>query len=401
MWKRRWAHVALGIAMGTVALCLPLALQGSEALGAFFAPTISSLTPKEGGSAGGYKVIIAGSHFEEITAIHWGTGSGSIPMKIVTGTPTKGQCKVKSMAEIECFAPQRGRGVFNVTVTNSQGTAESPFTVVPQYYKNEVGMTSGAKVPIFGEGVITFETPEVELEPGVKSREVEIECINLMFGDIANEGTVPKMQGQVLEWWAMGHVPTPEHTETSALCRFTYLGGPGGEAWVTAERPLNIVEQEGEVCLIRSKHELSECPKKVGEPGAERAITSVIRSIGREQLTTPWNMEVSWPEGELEPHVKIGIPTEAGKSCEEIPAPPGCIRLTIIYPAIDLQFPFEGSVEPRWQNGVGNGLSPSSFEYLGETGGHLHVAGSAESPLYASGYTKILGANGRELLTIK
>jgi hypothetical protein len=388
--------------VGALALSLPLALESTEALAAFGPPTITELSPKEGASGGGYKVIIKGTHFEEVSAVHWGSGVGSIPMKLITtGTPTKGQCKVKSLTEIECFAPLRGRGITPITVTNPLGTAESPFTIVPELYKNEVPMANASKVPVFGEGLVTFETPEVELEPGVKSREVEIECLNLWFGSVVNEGTVPKMQSQVLEWWAMGHTPSPEHPETSALCRFTYLGGPGGEAWVTAERPLSIVEQEAEVCLVRTKHELSECPKKVGEPGAERAITSVIRTVGREPLTNPWNAEVVWPENEPEPHVRIGIPTEAGKSCEEIPAPPGCIRLTIVYPAINLQFPFEGSVEPRWQNGVGTGLTPSSLEYLGEKGGHLHVAGSAEAPLYMSGTNKVIGAPGRELITIK
>lgn len=401
MWRKHRARLALGIAVGMLTLGVPLALQGASALAATGKPTITSVTPREGGSGGGYKVTFKGTHYEEISSIKWGI----VPMKIITtGTPTKGQCKVKSTIEIECQAPTIGWGTITLAITNPLGSAEQPYTLTAQVFRNEVVTGSGANVTVFGMGVLTFETPEVELEPGVKSREVEIECVNLLFGSVYNEGTEPpRAKGQIFEWWAMGHTPTSEHNETSPLCRFTYLGGPGGEAWVTAERPLNVVEQEGEVCLLKTKHELSQCPKKVGEPGAERVITSVIREVTREPLTNPWNTQVvsNLHEGARENRLRIGVPTESGKSCEEIPAPPGCVRLTIIYPAINLQFPFEGYMEPVWENGVGNGLSPSTLEYKGESTGRLHVAGSLEAPLYAAGYDKILGAAGRELLTVK
>ena len=404
MWKRRRAHVALGIAMGMLALCLPLVLQSTEALAAFGPPTISELSPKEGASGGGYKVIIKGTRFEEVSAVHWGTGSGSIPMKIITtGTPTKGQCKVKLTTEIECFAPPRGRGAIEVTVTNplrNRGIPIHDRARVLQERSRDVA--SGSKVPIFGEGVIDFETPEVELEPGVKSREVEIECINLMFGSIVNEGTIPKLQSQVLEWWAMGHVPTAEHSETSALCRFTYLGGPGGEAWVTAERPLNIVEQEGEVCLIRSKRELSECPKKVGEPGAERAITSVIRSVGREPLTNPWNAEVIWHEGEA------GTPPahrDPHRNRQELRRNPGASR---VHPAHDHLPGDRPAVPVRRQRGTdlakrrrqrALALAAGIPGRKGWPSARVPDPPKRRSSPPAT--TKIIGAPGRELITIK
>jgi hypothetical protein len=355
---------------------------------------ITSIVPDQGGSGGNELVVIHGTFGTPLEEVHFG-GQGT---KIVTGTPTKGQCKSKSTTEIECRTPFHEYGSATVEVKAGGQLSTFGFTYTAEFFKNEVAVGTGAQIPVFGEGAITFETPEVEVEPGHKAREIEMECVNLFYGSVVNEGSPPTAHLQTVEWWAMGHVPSAEHPEMSDLCRFSYLGATAGEAWVTAERPLNIVEQVGEICISQKKRELSECPKKAGEPGAERVITSVARSITREPLTTPWNEQVVGVP--REPHVKIGIPTETGKSCTENPAPPGCIRLTIIYPGLDLQIPFEGSLEPRWLNGVGNGLSPAAMEFEGEASGHLHIA-NEEKPILTSGIVKLLGAPGRELINVK
>lgn len=355
---------------------------------------ITSIAPDQGGAGGNEAIIIHGTSLSPLEEVR----IGGTPMKIVTGTPTKTQCKSKSSTEIECRTPTHEFGVVVVEVKAAGVTSTFNFTFTAEFFKNEVAIGAGAQIPVFGEGAITFETPEVEVEPGRKLREIEMECVNLLFGSVVNEGSPPAAHAQTLEWWAMGHTPSVEHPEVSDLCRFTYLGTTAGEAWVTAERPLNVVEQQGEVCINQKKRELSECPKKAGEPGAERVITSVARSITREVLTPPWNEQIVGPE--REPHLKIGIPTESGKSCTENPAPPGCMRLTIIYPGIDLQIPFEGTLEPNWLNGAGNGLSPSEMEFAGERSGHLHVA-NEEKPIYVSGAVKIIGAPGRELISVK
>ena len=374
------------------ACCVALALAFSPALAQ---AGITSIAPEHGGSVGNEVVIMHGTSLSPLEEVHF----GATPMKIVTGTVAKGQCKSKSSSEVECRTPVHECGTVTVEVKAAGQLSSIAFTFSCEFFKNEVGVSTGAQIPVFGEGVITFETAEVEVEPGRKLREIEMECVNLLYGSVVNEGSPPLGHAQTLEWWAMGHTPTEGHPEISDLCRFTYLGATAGEAWVTAERPLNVVEQDGEICISQKKRELSECPKKAGEPGAERVITSVARSITREPLTTPWNEELV-PVGPNNLRMRIGIPTESGKHCTENPAPPGCMRLTIIYPGINLQIPFEGSLEPRWLNGVGNGLAPSTMEFEGETSGHLHVA-NEEKPIYVSGTDKIIGAPGRELITAK
>jgi hypothetical protein len=356
---------------------------------------VTSITPEKGGSIGNEVVTIHGTSLSPLEEVHF----GSTPIKIVTTTPTKGQCKSKSATEIECRSPVHECSTVTVEVKAAGALSSASFTFTCEFYKNEVGVGLNSHIPVFGEGAITFETPEVEVEPGHKMREIEMECVNLMFGGVSNEGSPPLGHGQILEWWAMGHTPKEGHPEISDLCRFTYLGTTAGEAWVTAERPLGIVEQVGEVCASKTKRELSQCPKKVGEPGAERIITSVARQVTREPLTTPWNEELV-PVGPNNLHMKVGIPTESGKTCTENPAPAGCMRLAIIYPGLNLQIPFEGSLEPKWLNGSNNGLTPSTVEFEGEASGHLHVA-NEEKPIFVSGANKIIGASGTELISAK
>jgi hypothetical protein len=137
----------------------------------------------------------------------------------------------------------------------------------------------------------------------------------------------------------------------------------------------------------------------VGEPGAEREITAVIRSVTREALTVPWNQEMT-ENTEHKLALKIGYPTESGKNCREEPAPPGCIKLAIIYPAINLQLPFEGSIQAKWTSGSGSGLSPSSFAYE-ETSEKLHVTGQPETTMLVSGSDKVLGVENMALLSVK
>ncbi|MHB8490772.1 MAG: hypothetical protein ACYDA6_00950 [Solirubrobacteraceae bacterium] len=256
----------------------------------------------------------------------------------------------------------------------------------PEWYKNGQLASSGSHLPVFGDGFITFESSEKE--PGVK--ELEIECMNILYGGISNEGSPLRGHAQILEWWAMGHVQAAEHTEVSSLCRFTYLGGPAGEAWVTAERPLEVTQQEAIVCDSPNK-KLTEC-----EATGETERKEMIREVRRAPLTTPWNSELVVKGSTT--YAKIGVPTEAGKSCSEEPAPPGCMRLTILYPEINLQLPIEGSLEAKLVNGAKNGLSPSELVFEGTKSGSLTIPGSLGETVFASGKVKLLGAEGRELL---
>jgi len=270
-------------------------------------------------------------------------------------------------------------------------------TGYPEWVRNNRLLETGSAAPVFAFGYTTF-TSSNEFEPtpgsGVKEKELEIECTNVLFGSAVNEGSPVRAHFSVLEWWAMGHTPTGEHTEMSELCRFTYLGEAAGEAWVTAEQPLEETQQSGIVCINPAK-KLEECEKS-----GETEEKTIIRTVHRPALTTPWNGEVVVKGGY--PYLRLGIPTESGKSCSETPAPPGCIRLAILYPAINLQFPFEGSMEIKLVNGLANGLSPSTIEFEGTKSGDLVIPGTnGESVVYINGTIKLLGAEGRELITVR
>ena len=80
---------------------------------------------------------IQGTHFEEVSAVNY----GAVPATkiITTGTPTKGQCKVKSAIELECVTPFHEHGKVGITVTNAEGasaeTAADEIRFRPEVYQ--------------------------------------------------------------------------------------------------------------------------------------------------------------------------------------------------------------------------------------------------------------------------
>src|SRR5271166_5759750 len=113
------------IKSGVVAVCgaalAATALMPSLAQAA--SPSITSVAPNDVGSAGNFKVIIHGTEFVSVTEVAYGA---VLATKIITtGTPTKGQCKVKSSTELECFTPYHEHGKVHILVVTSGGGASS------------------------------------------------------------------------------------------------------------------------------------------------------------------------------------------------------------------------------------------------------------------------------------
>ena len=377
-------------------------------------PTITSIAPDSCGSAGGCKVIIKGTHFEEVSNIRFGSAAAKI---ITTGTLTKGECKPKSSTEIECIVPFHECGTVFVTVTSPAGTsAESTgaeFTYLCEIYKNEVAIGS-AHNPLIGYGQIDLTSPQINST---------FECVNVGFGSAWNENQSGR--GEILVWWTSGHAPTAEHTELGSRCRFIYHGTeenqPGSPlAWASAEPPLKLVSQEGIVCAEKTKNELAECPNE-----SERVHETLTREVTRENLGLPWQVEVTERGGA--PHVIIGvattrckeqggvIPTECEPServlgspeaCDipPTPDPSGCIKVQIVSdPPLNVHLEYEGYLEPRAFNNGPNGLSPSSWEFEGHEKGEptLQLRESPSTEASITGSLKILGYSNQELITLR
>jgi hypothetical protein len=263
----------------------------------------------------------------------------------------------------------------------------------PEFLTNGKLMTT-ERVPFVGDGPIKING---------KNGNPEMECGNVLFGAFWNEltertpggeKTELRGHGQILEWWAMGHEPTAERKEATTNCFFVYTEGTEKfkeVGWVTAERPLNIKTEQGLICRNPAT-KIGACPATEKEPA------TLITEVKREELTVPWNVELVTKEGFG--FSKIGVPTQTGKSCQEVPAPPGCIRLTIVVPGLNnLQIPFEGSLETFVVNGVKNALSPSAFNFESEKSGTLTIPEQSETRLVMSGGIKFFGYTGTQLIT--
>jgi IPT/TIG domain len=390
-------------------------------------PTVTSVSPNEVGSAGNFKVTIKGTNFEGVTGVKYGT----VPATkiITTGTPTKGQCKVKSATELECATPFHEHGKAHTTVTNASGTstesAADEITFWPEVYRNEVAVGT-SHIPGIGYGEIDLESPQSQ---------TAVECVSLSFGSAWNEarmaGAPVYGRGELLVWWAGGHTPSGEYTELSSKCRFVYHGTEQTQptspvVWATAEPPLHVVTQEAILC--RENHALEvQCPR-TREEESEFTHETVIRSLTREAPSTPWNMQLTERAGV--PRVQIGLPEECKNKtgperaeparCPEpserepginpqgcnlqTPAPPGCMALQILSNApLNLHIEYEGFLEPVGLDQGPTGLIPSSMEFEGHAKGEpsLRLRETPSTEGSVTGSVKILGFSGQELLTVK
>jgi hypothetical protein len=403
-------------------------------------PTITSISPNELGSGGNVKVTIKGTNFEHIATK--GVRYGLDPLKRITsGTPVRDQFKVKpgSINEIEMIPPfhERGQVVVQVCTEGQPGeevcspAAAEPantMTLTPELFVNEFIKNTGTfHEPVFAYGELELESPQTD---------TQIECVNVGFGGGWNEAPTGQpnpvsARGEILEWSASGHSPAEAHPELGNRCRFVYEGseevGAGAPvAWASAEAPLEEVTDEAALCRETKALDV-ECPTTERE--AEFVHETVIRSLSRGALMLPWNVQYTERAGAQ--RMRIGAPDEckgrsgtertelgrcpqasereAAASSEACTAgggqdPPGCVSIQIIAePPLNVDLVYQGYVEPKWINGVGNGLSPSEWEFEGSGAGEpaLHLANSPATEGSITGMVKLIGAAGRELLTVK
>jgi hypothetical protein len=409
---RRWrvAPKVAGIAAGAV--IVGGMLVPSVAL-AVEVPTVTSANPNAAGSGGNTLVELKGTHFEgvETNGVKFGAEPG---LKKTTSTPKSGEFEVVSTTSIMLRTRIHERGTVNVTVTNAAGqspaTAANEFTFVPEVYRNESPVGT-ARIPVVGYGQLTFEAPQFF---------ETISCVNFADGIGWNEGTPTQGRGELIAWYATSHFPEAEHPELANTCTLTVNGNHfEPELWLTTEAPLRRQTQEGEICRNPEIKELKNCPN-------EREKTTVITEVFRGHLETPWNIQFTEKEGK--PRVRIGLPDECKNKtgaerteinncpeqseripgnperCQTVhPSPEGCVKLNVVDAGLNIETEYEGYVEPRATNGVGNALSPSSWEFQGHAHGEpsLHAAETPEAELTATGFVKMLGFNGQELMTVK
>ena len=393
------------------------------ALSPAFARATTLIIPDRAGSVGGTKFTIStfvGIFRPPLESVSFGGTS----MKIVTGTVSKGSCKEEptgreTYSTIECDTPAHEAGPVKINVRSGGQESTFGFSVAPEAYKNQMPV-GATHIPLLGYGQLELETPGV----------TAIECLDLGFGAGWNEGKprneATEARGEVLTWWASGHSPNAEHTELSSRCRLVDIGVEGVQlskvvAWVTAEPPLHTTVQEGVVCAEPTEKELSECPNE-----SEQLHEGVIRELSREAPSVPWN--VQFGERSERVRAQIGLrqvcigkfnaertelskcpeateqkPGYSPKECSipPTPAPPGCVRVQVLSdPTLNLHLEYEGSLEPLVINDGPNGLSPSTWEFEGASGGEpaLRLAESPSSEGSVTGSLKILGYSGQELI---
>jgi hypothetical protein len=235
-----------------------------------------------------------------------------------------------------------------------------------------------------------------------------IECVALSFGSVWNEraggGWLPI--GQILVWSAAGHVPEAPNEELSASCR------PQGKigSFITDEADISSE--------INASNEVAPALRTQSTPwNLERRCG--IREAGTEYvgIVTIGVPSTEFPKaGELCPGIE---PTEAGEAMEiaehkkereekkgcyaSIPAPPGCVRMTVVEPATGLEVAYGGSLYLHLQNGVKNGLSASRWKLEGATSNELQCEFPAGCNALATlvGVLKMVGYSSQQLLTVK
>jgi hypothetical protein len=229
-----------------------------------------------------------------------------------------------------------------------------------------------------------------------------IECVNLGFGTVFNEGSPLRAQGEILSWVAAGHVPNSAHPQLSSNCR--PLGTKG---FATDEAPVELEENE--------HHEVETSKRTLRVPwnvelvcGArEEEYVGIVRvgvpssEFPKLSGSTPCPAEptLEAQESEYEAYKKERVEK---KGCYATnPAPAGCIHVVIVEPGAGLEVAFGGTLWAVGKNGVKNGLSPSRWSFE-EKGGELQCESPGCSATgTTTGEVTELGYNGIELMQAK
>jgi hypothetical protein len=265
-------------------------------------------------------------------------------------------------------------GVLTLTPVSAQANFEEGR---PETYTNNVRMTT-SPVGFNGWGPIHWASEALG---------TNIECVQLYFGHLNNEGVPTFGTGQILGWTAQGDASTGG-VGARRSCKFTKTGVEGEpEAWVT------------------------------DEPSIE-----TVRNV---PLSMPWNMRFECVEIESSkfPLVRVGLPTgapgrpaacetEAQRAaqiekeetertgCYATTVPEGCVKLTWVVPALGIEETFEGSEQPRWKSAFTSGVHPSFLEFEGASVGKLHLHGSFSTTAVPSGDNVVHGFV-MQLITVK
>lgn len=322
-------------------------------------------------TSGILKVLVSSAKgfVETEKGVYKATGEGLVTS--VEGL--KSGSRVVSPIPVDCTAPP------NVVAAEIPVVTATPLSEGhPEFFDNFVGLTSTHK-GIVGWGPVKFASPNLE---------TEIECLNYFFGGVWNEGSPSVGHGQILGWTGTGDA-TSTGTSLNRECKFK-KGTAVVEAWMSDEPGIGN--------------------------GGRTAST---------KLTVPWNAELrcGGRAGEEVAILKIGIPNGAPSStgcvseaaekiavekeetesrgCYESPVPEGCIKVSLVQPALGLEEEYEGTLRPAWTNGFGNGLNASTQAFEGATSGHLRLATTFATTATLSGQYKLIGYSASELIEIK
>jgi hypothetical protein len=222
----------------------------------------------------------------------------------------------------------------------------------PEAYSNGVRMTT-SKGGFAGRGTIHWVSEALG---------ANIECVQVLWGFQHNEGTPAFGQGQILGWTAQGDA-TIAGAEPRPSCKFTKTGLEGEpEAWITDEPaleaghrvPLSVPWNIRDVCS--EEESTKRALVRIGVPSG--APPPTVGCATQPERTA---------EIEKEEAARVGCYAEV--------VPEGCVKLTWLVPSLGLETTFEGSEQPRWQNGLGSPAHFSDWQFLeGTSKLHLHGA---------------------------
>jgi hypothetical protein len=236
----------------------------------------------------------------------------------------------------------------------------------PEGYTNGVRMPTTGKIAVYGHGTVHWQS---------ESLGANIECVQIMWGYLHNEGAPAFGTGQILGWAAQGDA-TALGGELRPSCKFTKAGVEGEpEASITDEPPIetrrmprSVPWNTAFVCFERASEGIRFASLRIGIPTGAPAPT----------VACPTEAERG-TEIEKEETERVG--------CYAVAVPEGCVKLTWLVPSLGLETTFEGSEQMRWINGFTNGTHPSSWGPEGTQVGRLHLRGVFSTTAEPSGQT--------------
>jgi sugar lactone lactonase YvrE len=188
-------------------------------------PAVSGISPRSGLTAGGSTVTISGSHFEEVTAVKFGS------------TPAT-TFEVLSETQIKATSPA-GTGTVNVTVETSAGTSATSAADQFSYFHTYSYSTQYGS---YGRAGAHFLGPDgIAVDPAG----------HLWVADIGN-ARIEELEEGGTYMGQLGQTPTGEEPCAGTLC---YPMGvaidAGGHVWVADTNRNRIEEYEPSGTLIR------------------------------------------------------------------------------------------------------------------------------------------------------